>query len=50
VIPIICGFVKVGIGEGTGDIEEAMAEYVLAAGVLFVIDPVDVTNPEDEET
>jgi len=35
VIPMIWGLVKVGVGGGVGDMEEAMAEYVLAASVLL---------------
>lgn len=46
VIPIIWGRVKVGVGVGVGDIEEATAEYVLAAGVLLDGEPEDVTNAE----
>jgi hypothetical protein len=42
VMPIICGLVKVGICEGVGDMEDAMAEYVLAADVLLVADTVEV--------
>jgi hypothetical protein len=48
VMPIICGLVKVGVGEGVGDMEDAMAEYVLAAGVLLAGDPDDVINLEVE--
>jgi hypothetical protein len=44
VMPIICGLVKVGICEGKGDMEDAMAEYVLAADVLLVTDTVEVNE------
>jgi len=36
VIPMICGLVKGAVDEAVGDIEDAIAEYVLAAGVLWV--------------
>jgi hypothetical protein len=51
VIPMICGLVKVDVDEGVGDFEEAMAEYVLIAGVLLVgdPDPEEVANEEVEE-
>lgn len=41
---MIWGLVKVGVGEGVGDMEEAMA-----AGVLLAGDPDEVINPEVEE-
>jgi len=43
-MPIICGLVKEGICEGVGDMEDAMAEYVLAADVLLVADTVEVNE------
>jgi hypothetical protein len=49
VIPMIWGLVKVGVGGGVGDMEEAMAEYVLAASVLLARDPDEVINLEVEE-